>query len=58
MEVGPLPGQNKNYAVKATVIPGLVAIMARIVLMLNISADAMQPVRCPRRSGVWCGDAP
>ena len=34
---------------KTTVIPALVAIMKRIVLMLNISADAMQPVRCPRR---------
>jgi len=42
---------------KATVIPGLVAIMNRIVLMLNISADTMPPVRCPRRSGVWRSDA-
>jgi hypothetical protein len=42
---------------KATVISWLVAIMKRIVLMLNIPAYAIAPFCCQRRSAVWRGDA-
>ncbi len=42
---------------KVTAILGLMAILKGIVFLLNISAVAVPPARCPRRSGVWRGDA-